>query len=351
MGDGLRTIWIVTTDEILLAQTRTAATRLEEDDQGRSAAGDTIGGDALGGDAFGGDALGGDALGGDALEGWEVREVDSIEQLTKQPPVAGDVILLDKWLRGENVYEVCRGLTGRTQSRIFIIAEHENEAALSIASFCGAGGIIHRPVTPSNLRDALDASPVPRPAWREDARAREAEREPAFPEKLLVEIATGRPDVSLVNALVDPQTSLFNFAFLNFKLDEEFKRAKRFGDSLSCVMLGFEGQADDDVLRELAGIILEGSRDTDVLGRFDESSFLFLLPRTAADGAGIMARRVGERAQERGLTDLVGDSLVISVGISCCPHPDIREREDLYRSAREAFVEARAAGGGVIACT
>jgi diguanylate cyclase (GGDEF)-like protein len=290
MGDGLRTIWIVTTDEILLAQTRTAATGLEEEER-----------------------AGRDGEAAEALAGWEVREVDSIERLADQPPAAGDVILLDKWLRGDNVYEACRSLTGRTQSRIFIIAEHENEAALSIASFCGAA--------------------------------------PTFPEKLLVEIATGRPDVNLVNSLVDPQTSLFNFAFLNFKLDEEFKRAKRFGDSLSCVMLGFEGQAGDDVLRDLAGLILEGSRDTDVLGRFDESSFLFLLPRTAADGAGIMARRVGERAQERALVDLVGDPLVISVGISCCPHPDIREREDLYRCAREAFVEARAAGGGVIACT
>lgn len=328
MGDGLRTIWIVTTDEILLAQTRTAATGLEGDDHGQ-----------------------GEAAATDALEGWEVKTVDSIELLTQQPPAIGDVILLDKWLRGENVYEACRGLTGRTRSRIFIIAEHENEAALSIASFCGAGGIINRPVTPTNLREAIDASPVPRPAWRDDARGPTEEREPAFPEKLLVEIATGRPDVNLVNALVDPQTSLFNFAFLNFKLDEEFKRAQRFHDSLSCVMLGFEGQAGDDVLRELAGIILEGSRDTDVLGRFDESAFLFLLPRTAAEGAGIMARRVGDRAQERGLTDLVGDALIISVGISCCPHPDIREREDLYRCAREAFVEARAAGGGVIACS
>ncbi|MDP6539427.1 MAG: GGDEF domain-containing protein [Planctomycetota bacterium] len=318
----------MTTDEILLAQTRTAATGLEEEER-----------------------AGRDGEAAEALAGWEVREVDSIERLADQPPAAGDVILLDKWLRGDNVYEACRSLTGRTQSRIFIIAEHENEAALSIASFCGAAGTLHRPVTPSNLRDQLEVAPVPRPAWRDDARARLADREPTFPEKLLVEIATGRPDVNLVNSLVDPQTSLFNFAFLNFKLDEEFKRAKRFGDSLSCVMLGFEGQAGDDVLRDLAGLILEGSRDTDVLGRFDESSFLFLLPRTAADGAGIMARRVGERAQERALVDLVGDPLVISVGISCCPHPDIREREDLYRCAREAFVEARAAGGGVIACT
>ena len=113
-------------------------------------------------------------------------------------------------------------------------------------------------------------------------------------------------------------------------------------------MLGFEGQASDEILRELAGIFLAASRDTDVLGRFDESSFLFLLPNTGPDGARAMAERVGATAEERGLKDLVGDSLALSVGISSCPHPEIRRREDLYQRARQAFFSARAEGGGVV---
>jgi GGDEF domain-containing protein len=113
-------------------------------------------------------------------------------------------------------------------------------------------------------------------------------------------------------------------------------------------MLGFEGEASEQVLRELAGIILSASRDTDVLGRFDASSFLFLLPGTGPDGAQVMAHRVEEAARERGLTDLVGDPLQIAVGISSHPHPEIQRREDLYGRARQAFLEARQVGGGVV---
>lgn len=310
MGDGLRTIHAVTTDETLLAQLRAAIP---------------------------------------SLEGWEAQAVESVGSLMRVPPAAGDVILLDKWMRGENVYELCRRLTGRTRCRTFVVAEHANDQGEAIARFCGATGMVFRPLSPSSLRSALQDAGRPRPALPSEGRESGGMAE--LPASLLVDIATGQPDANLIAALTDPETSLFNFAFLNYKLDEEFKRSLRFRDPLSCVMLGFEGQASPEVVRELAGIILSSSRDTDVLGRFDESSFLFLLPRTGPDGARIMAQRVGEQAQERGLVDLVGDPLQISVGISCSPHADVRRREDLFGLAREAFLHARACGGGVVART
>jgi diguanylate cyclase (GGDEF)-like protein len=308
MGDGLRTIHVVTTDESLIASARAAAA---------------------------------------AIGGWEVAGVSSVTELLDAPPSTGDVVLLDNWLRGSNVYEACRRLTGQTRCRTFIVAEHDNRLAEPIARFCGATGVLHRPLVPSRLREALSQAASPRPPLPRDARG-EKKGGNVLPEQLLTDLA-GKPDDNLVYTLADPQTSLFNYAFLNYKLDEEFKRAKRFEQPLACAMLGFEGQVSDDVLRELAGIFLEASRDTDILGRFDESSFLFLLPNTGPDGAAVMARRVGDLASERRLMDLVGDPIAISVGIASCPHPEIRRREDLYARARAAFLEARADGGGVVA--
>lgn len=113
-------------------------------------------------------------------------------------------------------------------------------------------------------------------------------------------------------------------------------------------MLGFEGQADEATLRELAGIFLSASRDTDVLGRFDESSFLFLLPNTGPDGARVMAERVREQAEAQGLHDLVGDPMDLSVGIHSCPHPAIRRKEDLFAATRDAYTTAVATGAGVV---
>lgn len=307
MGDGLRTIRVVTTDETLIASARAAA---------------------------------------QALEGWEVVTATSVDDLMRVPPVAGDVLLLDAWARGGNVYESCRKLTGKTRCRTFVVVEHDNAFADAIARFCGATGVLRRPLVPSKLREAFQAGALPRAPLATEGRGSD-KKGAQLPEELLLDLA-GKPDENLVTALADPQTSLFNFAFLNYKLDEEYKRARRFETPLSCVMLGFEGQASESVLRELAAIFLETSRDTDILGRFDESSFLFLLPNTGPDGATVMARRVGEMARARALRDLVGDPLSISVGIASCPHPDVRRREDLFARARRAYVEASADGGGVV---
>jgi diguanylate cyclase (GGDEF)-like protein len=310
MGDGLRTIRVVTTDESLLASARAAAA---------------------------------------AIQGWEVSQAGSVAEILEHAPPSGDVILIDAWLRGGNVYEGCKRLAGNTRCRTFVITENGNRLAEPIARFCGATGVLERPISPSRLRAALDHSTGLRPALPREGRG-QGNEEAVLPEKLLTDIA-GKPDESLVHALVDPETSLFNYAFLNYKIDEEYKRARRFGLPLSCVMLGYEGQLAPEVLRELAAIFLDAARDTDVLGRFDETSFLFLLPNTGPDGAKVMAKRVGEQAQARRLADMVGDPILISVGISTCPHPEVRKRDDLYAQARRAFLDAKQKGGGVVCAT
>jgi len=279
--------------------------------------------------------------------GWNVVQLGSQEDLLAQPPKSGDVLLIDSWMRGANVYEFCRSLSNATRCRTYIVVDYGNDLAGPIARYCGATGVLQRPLTPSSLKNVLHPPGFEPPAAL-PSEARGGERATELPEVLLSSITTGERDNSLVHALIDEATGLFNFAFLNYKLDEEFKRAQRFDHPLACVMLGFEGQADESVLRDLAGIFLQSSRDTDVLGRFDETSFLFLLPNTGPDGASIMAHRVAELAEERGLKDLVGDPLAISVGIATFPSPGFDRREDLYSCAREAFFSARQEGGGII---
>lgn len=305
MGDGLRTIRIVTADESTLATARAAIT---------------------------------------ALTGWEFASSRTAEELFEKPPAPGDVLLLDGNLR-TNCYEVCRRLAGKTRCRTFVLVDKGNAWAEPIAHFSGATGVVHRPLSAADLRTALERAGGPRPALPHESRG--ASHPATLPESLLRDL-DGAKNKGLVAAMCDPETQLFNYAFLNYKLDEEFKRAQRFNQSLSCVMLGFEGQASEDVLRELAGIFLSSARDTDVLGRFDENSFLFLLPNTGPDGAQVMAKRVGTAAQELGLRDLVGDPLQISVGISFYPHSEVKKREDLFSGARRSFLAAQTAGGGVV---
>ena len=313
MGDGLRTLRILTKDDSLLASAQAALSD---------------------------------------MPGWELAQVQEAETLLSSPPCPGDLLLIDAWMAGQNAYELCRRLTGHTRCRTFLVVDLENDLAEPIARFCGATGVLNRPLTRDSLSEALanhtSAAPALPASRRSDGSS--ASSAPDFPAALLTDLRTGEPNQSLIAAIIDEGTGLFNYAFLNYKLDEEFKRARRFHHPLSCVMLGFEGQASEECMRELASIFLCTSRDTDVLGRFDENSFLFLLPNTGPDGARIMADRVRQLAGERGLRDLVGDPMEISVGISWYPLDTIVRKEDLYARAREAFVAARNAGGGVVCC-
>ncbi len=287
------------------------------------------------------------------LSGYACVSLRRAADLDQRPIEANEVLLLDHALREENVYELCRRATTKRHCRTFVLVEQGARGAEAIARLCGATGVIERPCGTAELRRHLGSAPIVapypgaesrKPAGAPRSSLEETRRLPAA----LLRDAAGRPDQRLIDHLTDPETGLFHYSFLHFKLDEEFKRAQRFAHPLACVMLGFEGQAAEPVLRELAGIFLSASRDTDVLGRFDENSFLFLLPLTGPDGAEVMAKRVGEQAREHELRDLVGDPLAIAVGISSFPHPEIKKREDLFHRARQAFLAARAHGGGVV---
>ena len=278
----------------------------------------------------------------EGIDGWQVEGPFDLEQIQAMEP--GGVLLVDSELPGANIYESCRRLTSRGGSRLLLVLKEASAEAEGIARFCGAAGVLSRGFASEALAARLEG-------FGEFATqaAYDPDPEPLLPLKLLEDLNAfdqSRPP-QLLDALADPETSLFNYDFLTYKLDEEFKRARRFGQPLSCAMLGFDGEADEEVLRELASVFLGASRDTDILGRFDRSSFLFLLPNTPPDGASRMAERILEQVQQRGLRDLVGDALDLAVGLAAWPHPDVRRATDLYERSLEAYRTASVKGGAV----
>ena len=280
-----------------------------------------------------------------ALDGYELGDPQSVEDILGSVVSSDDVILLDGWQRAENVYESCRRLTGRTKCPTFIVTDDDNRLAEPIAIFCGATGTVSRPLSAAKLREAVGRANAPRELPSEHRGEDTGDR--VLPESLVRDLVGDHAN-RLVDVLIDPETGLYGYDYLKYKLDEEFKRSRRFDLPLSCVMLGYEGQADDETLGHLSSIFLNASRDTDVLGRFDQSSFLFFLPNTGPDGAEVMARRICQSAESAGLRDLVGDELEISVGIAYCPHPDVGRHEELFERAREAFLVGQKDGGLVV---
>ena len=269
----------------------------------------------------------------------------ALGSLDADGPVALDALLADgpggtvfvdgAFDDGCTAFEASRRLTVRGGTRLVFVLPHRGvDAGVAIsepiARFCGASSVLTRDFDADTVAAAIGA------AQSSPIRPNEfAAGDAMLPEALLRELTEqeSRP-MELLERLADPETSLFTYEFLTYKVDEEFKRSRRFGHPLACVLMSFDGEAHEDVLRQLASVFLQACRDTDILGRFDRSSFLFLLPNTPPEGARIMAERVRESVKQLGLRDLVGDPIELAIGSAFYPHPDVQRPSDLVHAAR-----------------
>jgi diguanylate cyclase (GGDEF)-like protein/putative nucleotidyltransferase with HDIG domain len=88
----------------------------------------------------------------------------------------------------------------------------------------------------------------------------------------------------------DPLTSLFNRRAFDDRLHLEMERAARTGQPLSCLILDIDWfkavndqyghQVGDDVLRQIAKIMVDGRREHDAMCRYGGEEFVWLLPAT-----------------------------------------------------------------------
>lgn len=152
---------------------------------------------------------------------------------------------------------------------------------------------------------------------------------------------------SFVESATDAETGLFDGPFMAFKLEEEFKRSWRFRTPLAVLLIDLpstrhlEGVDRSRVLGEVAGVFLNECRDIDVLGRYDDTSFLMLLPHTGPVGAKVLAGRVLDRLER---VDSPVD-LEAAVAIVAVPLAGVERKDELLDLARLTLVAAWAGEG------
>jgi diguanylate cyclase (GGDEF)-like protein len=165
-------------------------------------------------------------------------------------------------------------------------------------------------------------------------------------------------------SVTDALTGLKNRRFFDERLQEEFKRAQRYGDFLSLIMIDldhfkavndrFGHPAGDMVLREAAALIRKSIRDPDICARYGGEEFAVILPKTHMSGALAVAERVWRElgAKEYAVTaDAAGEGTVkvtASLGLAFYPSQDITAGDLLLRFADEALYQAKKAGRNTI---
>ena len=157
-------------------------------------------------------------------------------------------------------------------------------------------------------------------------------------------------------AVRDELTGLYNYRYLQSRLSEEFKRAERYREPLSCAMLDidhfksfndrFGHDVGDQVLAGAAQRLLEAVREVDVVARYGGEEFLLLLPSTHLAGTLTVAERVWRAFDGRAFVfgDGTSEIIHVSIGVALYPSRGVSNRDALLKAADRALYRAKAEG-------
>ncbi len=160
-------------------------------------------------------------------------------------------------------------------------------------------------------------------------------------------------------SITDELTGLYNRKYLHHRLEAEMSRAKRYGTSLSCLLIDIDffktvndmyGYDWGDVLLKKIAQMLEALiRKEDILTRYGDEEFILILPNTSEDNAYIFAerfRRDIEKMEFIPANEEERHPITISGGISSYPFlENVEENANtIIRYAEHALYAAKKHG-------
>ena len=163
-------------------------------------------------------------------------------------------------------------------------------------------------------------------------------------------------------AVTDELTGLFNHRRFQEVMTAEVERAKRFGSSLGLIMLDIDNFKDvndtyghmqgDLVLREVAQILIDTSREIDEPARYGGEEMAVALPQTDLEGAFQYAERVRARLEETDFPILPSAKgrgsgklrVTASFGVAAIPEKAPHDKDALVAAADAALYRAKRAG-------
>lgn len=155
---------------------------------------------------------------------------------------------------------------------------------------------------------------------------------------------------TLMRAHTDTLTSLWNYGYFCYKLDEEIIKTRSQKKTLSVLMLdiddfkkfndSFGHQAGDLALKKVAASLKKCSRKMDLVCRYGGEEFSIILPNTSKKESLYIGERIRATIENQ---EIQGKFLTISVGISSFPQ-DTDDKENLIKKADLALYKAKSEG-------
>lgn len=220
------------------------------------------------------------------------------------------------------------------------------------AAIIGKGDLNHRVDVRDGIEMNLLAEEFNRMAGRLGESYAELEKKIAERTRELNQANERLKELSITDGL----TGAYNHRHFVERLEEEIKRAERYGKRLSLIMSDIDHfkeyndlnghPAGDEVLSGVASCLKEGIRGQDLLARYGGEEFSIILPETGKDKAHLLAERIRELVRGKVFpfeSDQPGGDLTMSFGVATYPE-DAVTSGDLVKKADAALYRAKETG-------
>lgn len=186
---------------------------------------------------------------------------------------------------------------------------------------------------------------------RAEERLKEAER---------LQLELDRKNRELVRLSVqDGLTKLYNRRYLDDFLANEFTSVKRYGQPLAVLLCDidhfkqindtFSHAVGDDVLRYIAKIFQQHTRETDLVARYGGEEFVIVFTNTSLEQACRAAEKIREQVQTYAWHDIHPD-LCVTLSGGVCADTSLETYEQMLSVADEYLYRAKENGRNQILC-
>lgn len=151
-------------------------------------------------------------------------------------------------------------------------------------------------------------------------------------------------------SITDPLTKLFNRRHFEVEFEREFMRAKRYNSPLSIAVADIDffkkindnygHSCGDYVLREIAYIISNNFRQTDLIFRYGGEEFVIILTETSGENALIPLERL-RKAVEDHCFKYNNQDLKITLSIGVSSNMELATTSEIFDAADKALYNAK----------